>query len=265
MIKIDGKELASGVLDSLKSKVSPASNNILAFVLIGNDSASRMFVERKLNITRDVLPIPTMLIVLPATFDEEEAIRIIRNLARDESVRGIVVQLPLPSGMNRERVISEIPKEKDVDNLRGDGSVTAPAVKATEEIISAAGFDLSSSKVAVIGAGYLTGRPIFERLQTLAKEIYLIDKNDDRRPVGEADIVISGVGQNGVIKASELKEGVLVIDFGTSFNEEGRIVGDLLIDKEIAGFYTPTPGGTGPLLIAKLFENYYELLSKRIS
>lgn len=261
MIKINGKELADKLLESLKNKRVPGSREMLAFVLVGGDPASRMFVEKKMVVTRDILPIPTILIALPTTLGEEEVIQVIRNLAKDESIKGIVVQLPLPGGIDRDRVIAEIPKEKDVDNLRGDSPVLAPAVRVAEEIIRTAGVNLSSAKVAILGAGYLTGQPIFERLRTIAKETNLIDKNDDRGPISDADIVVSGVGKNGVIKTSDLKEGALVVDFGTSFNSEGKLVGDLMIDKEVDGFYTPTPGGTGPLLIAKLFENYYELLA----
>ena len=259
MIKIDGKAISDQILDDLKKKEKPAANEMLAFVMVGSDPASRSFVERKMTVTRDVLLIPTMLIALPAEIGEIGVVGVLKNLAVDENVKGIVVQLPLPEGINRDRIIAEIPREKDVDNLRGDGLVKSPAVMAVEEVIGRAGIGLANAKVAIIGVGYLTGQPIFNYLTGKVKEVSLIDKNDDRSPIAEADIIISGVGKNGVIKTSEIKEGALVIDFGTSFSDEGRLAGDLLVDKEIAGVYTPTPGGTGPILIAKIFENYYSL------
>lgn len=261
MIKIDGRKTADKIIVSLRER-KIQDDHLLAFVLVGNDPASRSFVERKMNITRDVLPIPTILVVLPLSSEEGKVVKVIRNLAEDEKVKGIVLQLPLPADMDRDRVIAEIPKEKDVDNLRGNSGVKSPAVKVVEEIIGGSGISISESKMVVIGAGFLTGKPIFDYFKPIVKEIFLIDKNDSREPIGEADIIISGVGKGGILKSSELKEGSIVIDFGISFNNQGKAHGDFFIDKEVRGIYTPTPGGTGPILIAKLFENYYELLEK---
>lgn len=262
MIKIDGKEIADKIFNNLKKKEKVGANEMLAFVLVGNDAASRSFIERKMSVTRDILMIPTMLIALPAEIGETGVQGILRGLAIDRNIKGIVVQLPLPKGIDRDRIIAEIPAEKDVDNLRGGGIVKSPAVMVVEEVAAIVGVDIANAKVAVIGAGYLTGKPVFDCFNGKAKEIKLIDKGDDRKLISEADIIVSGVGKSGVVRTSEIKEGALVVDFGISFNDEGRLAGDLLIDKEIAGQYTPTPGGTGPILVAKLFENYYKLIDQ---
>lgn len=258
MIKIDGKKIAEDVLRRVAEKTTTRQNGKLVIVLVGDDPASKIFTERKVMIARELM-IPSELIVVPNSISEKELTDEIASLGMDKAVSSIIVQLPLPAGINKKNVIASIPLAKDIDNLRGDSVVLEPAVEVLREIVDIHKLRLADLKVSIIGRGGLIGRPIYNYLVNKVGSIDLIGRDSDRESIKEADLIITGVGKNGVIKSSELKEGVFVVDFGTSMNENGKLVGDLLIDKEIEGFYTPTPGGTGPILIAKLFENYLKL------
>ena len=125
--------------------------------------------------------------------------------------------------------------------------------------------DLENSVVAVVGIGALIGEPISNWLEEKCKELIKLDSQSDKESLGEADIIISGVGRAGTIDPSNLKEGAGVIDFGYSY-EGNKVLGDLLTDNkedlEKLKFYTGTPGGTGPILVAKLYENFYKLCGK---
>ncbi|MBI2515081.1 hypothetical protein HYV91_02785 [Candidatus Wolfebacteria bacterium] len=139
-----------------------------------------------------------------------------------------------------------------------------PAVGVVEEIIHASGFTLHDSRVAVVGLGFLVGKPISEWLRDKTKELYLLDKGDDFSVLKNADLVITGVGQAGIIKPEMLKDGAGVVDFGYSIDTAGKIHGDFdtqlpVTNYQLLRFYTKTPGGTGPILVAKLFENFYSL------
>ena len=129
-----------------------------------------------------------------------------------------------------------------------------------EEICKQEQVVLKDKIVAVVGLGTLVGKPIAVWLMKKAKAVYALDQGSDINILHHADIVITGVGKAGLITADMVKSGTTVIDFGYSFDEDGKICGDF-IDNAIheKGAYTPTPGGTGPILVAKLMENYFQL------
>ncbi len=258
MIKIDGKKIAEDVLRRVAEKTTAQQNGKLVIILVGDDPASRIFTEKKVLIAKELM-IPSELLVMPKSVSEEELIKKVKCLGEDGAVSSIIVQLPLPEGISKENVIASIPANKDIDNLKGGSVVLEPAVEVLREIVGIYNLQLPDLKVSIVGRGMLIGRPIFNYLKDKVKSIDLIGKDDDRESIKTADLIVTGVGKNGVLKTSELKEGAVVIDFGTSMSEKGKLVGDLLIDREIEGLYTPTPGGTGPILIAKLFENYLKL------
>ncbi len=258
MIKIDGRKIAEDILRRVGNKMIDRQNGKLVIILVGDDQASKIFTEKKILIARELM-IPAELVVMPKVTTEEELTKELESLSLNNLVSSIIVQLPLPKEIDKAKIINMIPKEKDIDNLRGDSIVLEPAVEVVKEITELNNLNLAELSVVVVGRGGLIGMPVYNYFKDKVRKIDLLGRDSDRSPLALADLVITGVGRNGVLKTSELKNGVFVIDFGTSMNEAGKLVGDLLIDRQIEGTYTPTPGGTGPILIAKLFENYLKL------
>lgn len=265
---IDGKRISSEILDGFKKLPTP--EKFLAAVLIGDDPASVSFIAQKEKTAKE-LGVDFRLYKLPADIKTDELRKEIGRLAGVANCGGFIVQLPLPEHVNRRYVLNAIPQEKDVDVLsekasqafaRGESPVSPPPIAVVEEILKRQKINLQESKVLVIGAGILVGKPIGGWIQGKAKELSVVDENslDYRNELSDADVVVSGVGKAGLFSARELKESALVIDFGTS-RDEGKLLGDFdpvgADEKNVS--YTPTPGGTGPILVAKLFENFYLL------
>ncbi|MDO8504807.1 MAG: bifunctional 5,10-methylene-tetrahydrofolate dehydrogenase/5,10-methylene-tetrahydrofolate cyclohydrolase, partial [Candidatus Liptonbacteria bacterium] len=187
----------------------------------------------------------------------------------------VIVQLPLPGQINAQSVLNAIPPEKDLDVLgeralgafyAGRGKVLPPAVAAIEEVLKKFPLELSQSAVAVVGPGRLVGKPAVVWLLRKAKEVLVFYRGSDAALLKNADLVILGAGVPGLINAGMLKDGALVLDFGYGKNAEGKISGDLDVlsltahpPALVSVSYTPTPGGTGPILVAKILENFYKL------
>ena len=172
-------------------------------------------------------------------------------------------------------MLNAIPREKDVDVLgeralgafyTGRNPVMPPPVGVVQTILSIFDFQLSTARVAVVGLGFLIGKPIAEWLKGKTKELYCLDEKSDLGILKEADLVISGIGKPGLIKPDMLKNGAGAIDFGYAKGPNGELLGDLDIsnfqlptNNLQLSFYTPTPGGTGPIVVALLFRNFYAL------
>ena len=274
---IDGKLIAGQIVAGLKTL--PKTGKFLSAVLVGNDPASLNFLERKERVARD-LDIEFRQYQLPIDITTNDLHAEIEHLATVEDCGGLLLELPLPENINRSYVLNAIPKAKDVDCLSeaalGDfyteqGMNTPLSVMVVEEILKRQIVDgglkknLSECKAIVIGAGFLIGTPVGRWLQDRVGELVTFDITTENvhEKLRDADIVISGAGHAHLFSAEYLKDGAIVIDFGFSRNNEGKIVGDFdstgANEKNI--YYTPTPGGTGPMVIAKLFENFYTLNS----
>ncbi len=268
MKAIDGKGIAREIIERLKGE--PAPQKIFAAILVGDNAASESFVKQKEKVAKE-LGIDFRIYRFPETSTNDSLRREVGKIANLSRVGAMIVQLPLPAHINAQYVLNAIPPEKDVDVLgeRALGSfyanrnaIVAPSVAVCEELFVREGVELQKRNVAVVGLGVLVGRPIATWLMKKAKEVYALDQGSDLEIIKNADVVISGVGKAGLIGTEMLKHGAVVIDFGYSFDKEGNIRGDFDHDElHPEGWYTPTPGGTGPILIAKLMENYY-LLNK---
>ena len=276
MLKISGSEIAQKIIERLKS--GPAPKKILAAVLVGKDPASLGFIKQKEKTAKE-LGIDFRLYELNGALKNDELRQEVGRIASQKTVGGVIVQLPLPEHINKHYILNVIPREKDIDVLgeralgafyTGRNPVLPPAVGVVEEILKAKSYKLKANKVAVVGLGFLVGKPVAHWLMGKCQELYLLDINSDfSSPAGElknADLVITGVGISGLIKPEMLKDDASVIDFGYSLDEFGKIRGDLDTSKlEAKSYklkaisYTPTPHGTGPILVAKLFENFYKL------
>jgi len=272
-MKIDGKKIAEVIIEKLRSRgfdkltTKNLGARFFGAVLVGEDPASISFLKQKEKVAKE-LGIDFRLYKFAENISQDELRKEVGKIVTGKTCGGMIVQLPLPEHINKHYVLNAIPREKDVDVLgeralgafyTGRNLVNPPAVGVVEEIFKQQNIDLQDKIVAVVGVGFLVGKPISMWLQGKVQEIYLLDQGSNLVILKQADLVISGVGQTGIIKAEVLKNGAGVIDFGIS-NKDGNLSGDLDDPNlEKLAFYTPTPGGTGPILVAKLFENFFML------
>lgn len=267
---IDGRAIAADIVAKLKAH--PRVDKFFGAALVGNDAASRNFLKQKEKTARE-LGIDFRLYELPIEITTDKLREEIGRLAGQKNCGGFIVQLPLPESINKHYVLNAIPKEKDPDMLSegalgmfysGRGKVVPPSVAVVEEILKLYSKDLRQSSAVMVGAGFLIGKPVGFWLQNRVAELTVIDSHAKhlREKLKEADIVISGAGEADLFGAEDLKESALVIDFGFNRKHE-KTVGDFdpagAEGKNIS--YTRTPGGTGPVLVAKLYENFYLLNS----
>ena len=178
-------------------------------------------------------------------------------------VGGMVLQLPLPKRFDRDGAVRLIDERKDVDGLNFPGLVLPPAVSVVQKILKEAEVrHLDGKRVAIIGRGFLVGRPVAEWLTGRVKKLTVFHRGFFPKPLlKEADIVISGIGRPRYIRSAWIKRNAVLIDFGYA-RTNGRITGDFDLEpcEKKAAFITPTPGGTGPILVAQLFENFFKLV-----
>lgn len=253
---IDGKKIGGGILTRLKAK--PVPQKFLAAIVVGNDLVTASFIKQKERVAKELGVDFRVAQCLP-DITERELVDTIRKCADDEKCGGIILQLPLPAHIDRAQVIAAIPPEKDVDVLRGEGPLTPPAVGVVEEIFKVTSYQLSVATVAVVGMGFLVGQPIAKWLKGKVKEVLTLDVGDNIGKIKNADVIILGAGKTGLVRAAQLKNDALVVDFGYSRGSDSTLHGDFDPQGAEHVTYTPTPGGTGPILVVKLFENFLEL------
>ena len=263
---IDGKHLAQAVeAQLLRSLSGIARPPLLALVVVGDDPVVERFVRIKVRMG-ERLGVSVRVIRCDATESGEEVAAVIERLAADDAVDGVVLQLPLPSHMDTDALLNKIPIAKDVDVLarasiaafaHGDAPVLPPVAGAVQHILEHAAVSVAGAEVLVLGHGRLVGMPVALLLRHNGAHVTVIDRPiaDLATHVRESSVVVSGVGKAGLITPEMLTPGCVVIDAGSS-ESAGKTVGD--VDPkcaEIAGFFTPVPGGVGPLTVAMLFKN----------
>jgi len=259
-------ELVAGIRARIEAAGSPAV--CLATVLVGDDGPSQRYVNMKHKKAAEA-GLASRHIDLPATATQAEVESVVRGLAVDDEVHGILVQLPLPDGLDPEPVIDLIPPEKDVDGLtersmgrlvRGRPGLVGCTPLGVMRLLERYDVATSGKRAVVIGRSTLVGLPLTLLLARKGVDATVTLGHsrtaDMAAVVREADIVVGAAGQARMITADMVKPGATVIDVGVSRTESG-IVGDVDFEPvaEVAGFITPMPGGTGPMTIACLLEN----------
>ena len=280
MSEIPCKEIAQKIIDGLKLK--PAPKKILAAVLVGENSASVSFLRQKEKAAKE-LGIDFRVYEFPENILQDELIQKTEALAEQESVGGLIVQLPLNEHIDNREILNAIPPKKDVDVLgeralgafyAGRSKVLPPAVGVVEKIIANCKLQIANLRIAVIGSGSLIGKPISIWLERKTAELIILNSKTKniKEKLKDADVIISGAGKPNLFSAEDVKENAIIIDFGYSFID-GKISGDFNASsienckpaRPAGGLqienlrYTPTPGGTGPILVAKIMENFYKL------
>ena len=268
---LDGKSLAAQVRAGVKEKAERlARRGIrpgLAVVLAGDDPASRVYVRNKVRACEET-GIASRLLEYPSSVAQAELLRRIQELNQDPAVHGILVQLPLPKGIDAAAVLAAVAPAKDVDGFHDDnlGALLAgkpgvvPCTPAgVRRLIEHAGVPLAGQHAVVIGRSNIVGKPL--ALLLLQRDATVTICHSRTKDLGaiakQADILVAAVGRAKLVGAGMVKPDACVIDVGVNRLADGRLAGDVDFDavKAVAGWITPVPGGVGPMTIAMLLEN----------
>ncbi|HEY4694808.1 MAG TPA: bifunctional 5,10-methylenetetrahydrofolate dehydrogenase/5,10-methenyltetrahydrofolate cyclohydrolase [Candidatus Nanoarchaeia archaeon] len=261
MVLVDGKALRDRFLQSLKLEIQEKSlQPHLAIVLVGDDEASLRYIKQKQKAAVEI-GAQTTLIELPGNIDQEPLEAEISRLDKDKKVTGIIVQLPLPENLDKEKIFSSISQEKDVDGLRPDSPYTSAAPAAVMEILQEYKVSLKGKTAVVLGSSGFVGLRLVGLFKKEQAQVVEIDENTQPRIdnlVQKGDIVVSAVGKPNLVTADMIKNGATVIDVGFNTDPQtGKLVGDVDFEavKEKASLISPVPGGVGPVTVAILMKN----------
>ena len=269
-VLMDGNRLRDELVVDLKGRIEALGNPhvCLATVLVGDDKPSQIYVRNKRKKAEEAGMVSRH-VELPGDISQPDLEAAVRDLADDPSVHGILVQLPLPDGLDAERILDLLPPEKDVDGLtersmgrllRGrDGHVPCTPL-GVMRLMERYGVETAGKKAVVIGRSTLVGLPqvlLLGRKGCDATPTLAHSRSGDLAAIcREADIIVAAVGVAGLVTAEFVKPGAAVLDVGISRTADG-IQGDVDFDavQAVAGAITPMPGGTGPMTIGCLMEN----------
>lgn len=244
----DGIKHAKKIEDLLSGKVREVSlQPVLVSILIGENKGSELYVSLKQKFAERI-GAKMIIQKFPEETSEQQIIDKIRDLNENANIDGIMIQLPVPSTMDKDRLIEEISSVKDVDGMKNDSSFICPVALSVLEVIQSSGE--KSTKVGIVGANGFIGKKIAATLS--GYDIHKFDKGDVLDDLVKCDIVISASGEPGLINSDLVKQGSLCIDVGAPSAEFSKNV------YEKAGFITPVPGGIGPMTIAYLMYNLVE-------
>src|SRR5215211_997049 len=277
---IDGRAVGADVRARVAKGVSTFTTEFarapgLATVLVGDDPASHVYVTSKLKLSEEV-GLRSVHHGLPTETTEAELLALVDDLAADEEVDGILVQLPLPDGHDQDAVIARIPASKDVDGLtaasagllaQGRPGLVSCTPQGVMELLRSAGTEVEGAEAVIVGRSILVGRPMAALLTNANATVTIAHSRtaDLAAVTSRADILIAAVGIPRLISADMVRTGATVIDVGTNRTDDG-LVGDVDFQAvaEVAGAITPVPGGVGPMTIAMLLHNTLEAARARV-
>lgn len=268
---IDGKAVSAKVKEQVRKEAEVLKDQGieigLAVVIVGNNSASRVYVNNKKKACEEV-GFTSYEYALPEETTEAELLELVEKLNNDDKVNGILVQLPLPKQINENAIINAIRPEKDVDAFHpvsvghimiGDFSFLPCTPAGVMELIAETGVDVCGKNCVVIGRSNIVGKPMAMLLLHKNGTVTICHSRTKNLAeiCSQADILVAAVGKAGFVTPDMVKEGAVVIDVGMNRNSEGKLCGDVdyaaCFDK--AGYITPVPGGVGPMTIAMLMRN----------
>ncbi len=271
---LSGTELAAKVKAELKAKIDEMKlkgiNPGLAVIIVGDDPASRVYVNHKKNDCAEI-GIKSFEYALPASTKEEELLGLIETLNNDPAVNGILVQLPIPKHINEDKVIAAISPKKDADcfhpmnvgNLMIGKPEFLPCTPAgVVELLEENNIEISGKNCVVVGRSNIVGKP--QAILLLAKNATVTICHSKTANIEEvcrsADILVVAIGKSEFIKPEFVKPGAVVIDVGVSRGADGKLVGDVQFAEvsEIASAITKVTGGVGPMTRAMLMKNTYK-------
>ena len=271
MTIIDGKKTAAEIRAQLRGKTAAIEEKYgqkvgLAVVLIGEDPASQVYVRNKIRGCEEA-GIRSFAHYLPADVTQAEAEELVRALASDDAVHGILVQLPLPKHLNADKILACIPAEKDVDGFsaenigrlaRNEECTVACTPLGVMELLHRYGVEPRGKRAVVIGRSNIVGRPMALLLLNADATVTICHSRTVNlaEECARADILIAAIGKPNFVTADMVKEGAVVIDVGIN-RVDGKLVGDVdfAAVSQKASLITPVPGGVGPMTIAMLLQN----------
>ncbi len=268
---LDGKAIARAVRDDVRQRaerlISAGIRPGLAVVLVGEDPASQVYVRNKDRAAKEAgFEVRTER--LPATTSQQELHAVVDALNADDAVHGILVQLPLPAGLDSAPVVARLDPSKDVDGLTptnvaalvtGSEGLVPCTPAGCIELLDRAGVELAGRRVVVVGRSMLVGKPF--ALLALARHATVTICHSRTRDLPavcrEGDVLVAAVGRQELVRGDWIRPGAAVLDVGINRREDGRLVGDVAFEeaREVAGVITPVPGGVGPMTIAMLIRN----------
>lgn len=278
---IDGKLISQSLKDEMKVEVEGLVKQYgrkpcLQVIIVGNNPASRSYVRGKIKAT-EYVGFDGGLIELPEDCTEEALLSEIDRLNNDDSVDGILVQLPLPKQISEDKVIAAISPEKDADGFHpvnvarlwlNQSCIVPCTPKGIIVLLEKAGVDFAGKKAVVVGRSNIVGKPIAKLLLDKNCTVTIAHSRTKDLPAvcREADILVAAVGRAKMLTAEYIKPGAAVIDVGINRTDDGHLVGDVdyAAVEPIAGAITPVPGGVGPMTITMLMRNTIECFINRM-
>lgn len=277
MNKIDGNSLAASIREELKREISESGlHPKLGVLLVGEDPASNLYVGLKEKAAHEV-GIETDIRRLPSTVTDEELKSVIREWNSDDSVTGILIQLPLPPGHDTDAVIQTMLPRKDADGFHpknlealyaGEGTIVPPLHEGILRLIAQTDVMPNLAHAVIIANSDTFSKPLEYLLKKAGAFVQTFNPDDlDEEIVGQADIIVIAIGRARFLKRDLVKSGVCIIDVGTNKSAEGKTVGDVDAEdiKDIPGWLSPVPGGVGPMTIAMLLKSVFGLAKKTSS
>lgn len=268
---LDGREIAKTYRAGLQAEVEKLKeHNIvpkLTVILVGNDGASQSYVNSKKKAAEKIGMI-SEIVHMDESSTEEEVLSELDRLNNDDSVSGILVQVPLPKQVSEAKVLEAITPDKDVDGFNpinigrlytGERTFIPCTPLGIMEILKHADIDLKGKNVAVIGRSHIVGQPVSKLLTDQDATVTLLHSKstNTEEVLKQADVIVSAVGRVHLVTKDLVKPGAVIIDVGNTPDENGKLKGDVDFEavKEVASAITPVPGGVGPLTITMVLNN----------
>ncbi len=268
---IDGKIISEHIKQQVIAQVNDVKAQgvepCLAVIIVGDDFASRTYVNNKKKIC-DYVGIKSLEYALPEATTQEELLELVEKLNADKSVHGILCQLPIPKHIDEKVILNAIAPEKDVDAFHpvnaghimiGDGVLRPCTPAGIMEMLKYEGIDVAGKNCVVIGRSNIVGKPMAMLLINASGTVTVCNSKTQNLAeiTKKADILVAAVGKAKFVTADMVKEGAVVIDVGMNRDEDGKRCGDVDFEavKEKASHITPVPGGVGLMTVAMLMEN----------
>ncbi len=277
---IDGKAVSAKVKEQVREEAQALFEKHgvktgLAVVIVGNDPASRVYVNNKKKAC-EAVGFASYEYALPEETTQEELLELVDTLNNDPKVNGILVQLPVPKHIDDKAIINAISPEKDVDAFHpenvgrimiGDYAFLPCTPAGVMELIDSTGVEIAGKKCVVIGRSNIVGKPMAMLLLHRSGTVTICHSRTQDLPAvtREADILVAAVGRANFVTADMVKEGAVVIDVGINRLDNGKLCGDVDFEavEPKASWITPVPGGAGPMTIAMLMKNTLTAMKKQ--
>ena len=270
------KELRANIAEEAKQLIARGHQPGLAVILVGEDPASQVYVRNKVSACEQAGFLSVMH-RLPATTAEADLLAMVERLNHDDSIDGILVQLPLPAHMDSHKVIEAIAPEKDVDGfhisnagllMTGQPLFRPCTPYGVMKLLEKSGINLRGAEAVVIGASNIVGKPQAMLLLQAGATVTLCNSKtrDIASHCRRADVLVVAVGRPNMITGDMIKPGAVVIDVGINRLDNGKLCGDVDFEsaKAVASAITPVPGGVGPMTITMLLQNTLEAAARRL-